>query len=195
MSQACPSNNSFTTHSAEAIFHRRWKEKLAQVKFLTTGVVGLELFCLHGYLRSRARKDNKSVRRVQRLCEGLTPSLKPCMLVNQMLAPTISLKSLLLALGGGGHTHCRYPAELTSTPTPSPDHQRCFQTLLNAPPPGGRISVLHIMGYIDLAESEKSLKMERGKLVIFLKFWRLVFQYASFSAGVEGWCTLVGCRL
>lgn len=74
VSQACPSNNSLTTHSAEAIFHWRWKKKTRKVKFLTTGIVGVELFCLHGYLRSRAQKGNKSARRVQRLCEGLTPS-------------------------------------------------------------------------------------------------------------------------
>lgn len=93
------------------------------------------------------------------------------MLVNQMLAPAMPLKSILLVLGGGGPAHCRCPMELTSTSTPSQHHQRCFQTLLNSPPPeGGRVSALHIMGYADLAEFEKSLKKERGKLVTFLKF-------------------------
>lgn len=50
------------------------KKKTRKVKFLTMGIVGVELFCLHGYLRSRAQKGNKSARRVQGLCEGLTPS-------------------------------------------------------------------------------------------------------------------------
>lgn len=73
VSQACPQ----TIHSQhtvqEQFFIEDGKIKLGRMKFLTMGVVGLELFCPHGHLRSKARKDNKSARRVQMLCEGLTP--------------------------------------------------------------------------------------------------------------------------
>lgn len=73
----CPKPVPQTIHSQhtvqEQFFIEDGKIKLGRMKFLTMGVVGLELFCPHGHLRSKARKDNKSVRRVQMLCEGLTP--------------------------------------------------------------------------------------------------------------------------
>lgn len=99
VSQACPSNNSLTTHSAEAIFSLKMEIKLGKVKFLTMGVVGVELFCLHGYLRSRAKKDNKSARRVQRLCEGLTPSTKT-LYVSESNAGSCDIIKIYIASSG-----------------------------------------------------------------------------------------------
>lgn len=56
VSQACPSNNSLTTHSAGAIFHRRWKNKTRQNEVSYNGRCGFGAFLPAWTLEIKSKK-------------------------------------------------------------------------------------------------------------------------------------------